>query len=45
MLYLATLGGAKALSLGQYIGSFVAGKETDFIVLNPQSTALLSLKI
>lgn len=43
-LYLATLGGARALSLEQYIGSFSSGKEADFVVLNPQSTPLLKLR-
>lgn len=43
-LYLATLGGARALSLDGYIGSFTTGKEADFVVLNPQSTPLLKLR-
>jgi guanine deaminase len=43
-LYLATLGGARALSLDQYIGSFSNGKEADFVVLDPQSTPLLGLR-
>lgn len=43
-LYLATLGGAKALSLDQYIGSFTSGKEADFVVLDPQSTPILKLR-
>lgn len=43
-LYLATLGGARALSLDNYIGSFATGKEADFVVLNPQSTPLLKLR-
>ncbi len=38
--YLATLGGAKALSLDHLIGNFDQGKEADFIVLDPQATAL-----
>lgn len=44
-LYLATLGGAKALSFEQYIGSFSPGKEADFVVLNPKSTSLLALRV
>ena len=38
--YLATLGGARALSLDGKIGNFEIGKEADFIVLDPQATAL-----
>jgi len=34
-LYLATLGGAKVLSLDKEIGNFTPGKEADFIVLDP----------
>jgi len=43
-LFLATLGGARALSLDHLLGSFDPGKEADFIVLNPQSTPLLALR-
>ena len=32
-LYLATLGGAKALGLSERIGSFEAGKDADFVVV------------
>ena len=39
-LYSATLGGARALSLDHLIGNFEVGKEADFVVLDPQSTAL-----
>lgn len=38
--YLATLGGAKALSLDHLIGNFDVGKEADFVVLDPKATAL-----
>lgn len=34
-LYLATLGGAKVLSLDNRIGNFKPGKEADFVVLDP----------
>ena len=43
-LFLATLGGAKALSLEQKIGNFDIGKEADFIILNLQATALMSMR-
>ena len=38
--HLATLGGARALSLDGKIGSFEAGKEADFVVLDPDATAI-----
>lgn len=43
-LYLATLGGAKALDLDDKIGNFVIGKEADFLVLNPKATPLLAFR-
>jgi guanine deaminase len=43
-LFLATLGGAKALSLEQKIGNFDIGKEADFIVLNLQATPLMAMR-
>lgn len=43
-LYLATLGGAKALSLDDKIGSFQPGMEADFIVLDPQATDFLAFR-
>ena len=39
-LYLATLGAARALHLDQYIGNFEAGKEADFIVLDPTASSI-----
>jgi guanine deaminase len=42
--YLATLGGAKALSLDAHIGNFDIGKEADFVVLDPQATPLMALR-
>jgi len=42
--YLATLGNAKSLQLEDKIGSFKAGNEADFIVLNYHSTPLMTLK-
>ncbi|MBX2837351.1 MAG: guanine deaminase [Gammaproteobacteria bacterium] len=41
-LYLATLGGARALDLENYIGNFSVGKECDFVVLNDKATPLLA---
>ncbi len=40
-LYLATLGGANALSLEDKIGSIEVGKEADFVLIDPRATALL----
>jgi len=42
LFYELTLGGATALSLDNYIGNFSAGKEADFVVLDPNATAILS---
>jgi guanine deaminase len=42
MFYLATLGAARSLHLEGTIGSFAAGNEADFIVLDPQATPLLA---
>jgi guanine deaminase len=36
--YLATLGGARALCLDQFIGNFQPGKEADFVVLDSEAT-------
>lgn len=44
-LYLATLGGAKALDLDRHIGNFSRGKEADFIVLGVQATPLLDFRL
>ncbi|PPS45945.1 guanine deaminase [Chroococcidiopsis sp. TS-821] len=43
-LFLATLGGAKALSLEDKIGNFDVGKEADFVVLNMRATPLMALR-
>ncbi len=37
-LYLATLGAARALRLDDRIGSFLPGREADFVVLDPAAT-------
>jgi guanine deaminase len=42
MFYLATLGGARVLGLGDRIGQFSPGSEADFIVLDPRATPLMS---
>lgn len=39
-MYLATLGAAEALYLDDHIGNFAPGKEADFIILDPQGTAI-----
>ncbi|MEG3436701.1 guanine deaminase [Pannus brasiliensis CCIBt3594] len=43
-LYLATLGGAKALELHDRIGNFEVGKEADFIVLDMRATPLMTFR-
>ena len=44
-LYLATLGGARALGLDGLIGSLAPGHEADFVVLDPQATPLLRFRL
>jgi len=43
LFYLATLGGAKGLSLEDRIGNFLPGKEADFIVLNSRKKPHIAL--
>jgi guanine deaminase len=43
--YLATLGGAKALSLEDRIGGFLPGREADFVVLDPGATPLAARRM
>jgi len=38
--YLATLAGARTLKLDDHIGSFIPGREADFVVLDPYATPL-----
>ncbi len=45
MFYLATLGAAKALELDEHIGSLQAGKEADFIILDPECTPLMKRRM
>jgi guanine deaminase len=44
-LYLATLGGAKALDLEDKIGNLQIGKEADFIVINKHATPFLQFRM
>ncbi|TYK66648.1 guanine deaminase [Colwellia echini] len=44
-LYLATLGGARALDLEGTIGNFTTGCEADFIVLDYQATPLMDFRL
>ena len=44
-LYLATLGGARALRLDDRIGNLEAGKEADFVVLDLAATPLLERRL
>ena len=43
--YLATLAGARAMGKTDCIGSFLPGREADFIVLDPDATALLNRRM
>jgi guanine deaminase len=43
--YLATLGGARALNLGDKIGNLEPGKEADFLVLDLAATPLLARRL
>jgi len=43
-LYLATLGGARALGLEDRVGSLQVGREADIVVLNPKATPLLAFR-
>ncbi|MYD76415.1 MAG: amidohydrolase family protein, partial [Gammaproteobacteria bacterium] len=44
-LYMATLGGARALDLDRHIGNFEKGKEADFVVLDYAATPLIRRRI
>jgi guanine deaminase len=44
-LYLATLGGARALRLEDRIGTLQPGSDADFVVLDYNATPLLSYRI
>jgi guanine deaminase len=43
--FLATLGGARALYLDDFIGNFTPGKEADFVVLDPRATPELDFRL
>lgn len=43
-LFLATLGGARALNLQDQLGNFEPGREADFVVLDPAATPLMRFR-
>jgi len=43
-MFLATLGGARALKLEDKIGNFEVGKEADFVILNPRATPVMAFR-
>jgi guanine deaminase len=43
--YMATLGGAEGLHLADKIGNFLPGKEADFVVMDLESTPLLTRRM
>jgi guanine deaminase len=43
--FMATLGAAKALKLGDKIGSLTVGKEADFIVIDPGASPMLKYRM
>jgi guanine deaminase len=45
LLYLGTLGGARALGLGEETGNFDIGKSADFFLLAPQSDTYLTERL
>ena len=45
LFYMATLGGARALSLDDKIGNFETGKEADFLVLDANALPLLRRRL
>jgi guanine deaminase len=42
MFWLATAGAAQALALDDTVGTLASGSEADFVVLDPDATALLA---
>ncbi len=43
--YLATLAGARALGVQDQVGSFLPGREADFVVLDPDCTPLIARRM
>lgn len=43
-MFLATLGGARALKLEDKIGNFDVGKEADFVILDPRATPVMAFR-
>ncbi len=44
-LYMLTLGNARAMGLDDRIGSFAAGREADFVVLDPGATTAMAQRM
>jgi guanine deaminase len=45
MLFLGTLGGARALDMEDRFGNLDVGKEADFVVIDPRRTAALEARL
>ena len=45
LFYLATLGGARALQIDQFVGSFESGKEADFVILDAGNSGYMNQRL